>query len=88
MEIKVEQLQNDKLNALDVSSWPTWQSPVCEFDWHYDSTELAYILEGRVIVVTSQGEVEIKKGDYVTFPEGLSCKWKVLEAIKKHYKFI
>ncbi|HAG51262.1 MAG TPA: cupin, partial [Deltaproteobacteria bacterium] len=32
-------------------------------------------------------EVEIKKGDLVTFPKGLKCKWNVIERIRKAYIF-
>ncbi len=32
-------------------------------------------------------DIKIKKGDYVTFPKGLSCVWDVKEPVKKHYNF-
>jgi uncharacterized cupin superfamily protein len=28
----------------------------------------------------------MKKGDLVTFPEGMSCTWKIRKDVKKHYK--
>jgi uncharacterized cupin superfamily protein len=31
--------------------------------------------------------VEIKAGDLVTFPKGLSCVWDIKEPIRKHYTF-
>jgi uncharacterized cupin superfamily protein len=31
--------------------------------------------------------VEFGKGDLVTFPEGMSCKWHVVERIRKRYTF-
>ena len=43
--------------------------------------------EGKVVVSTTEGDVEINAGDIVVFPSGLSCKWKVLETIRKVYKF-
>jgi len=49
--------------------------------------EVAYVLEGKVTVKTSQGAVTITKGDLVTFPQGLACTWNVLEPIKKRYTF-
>jgi hypothetical protein len=27
------------------------------------------------------------KGDFVTFPKGLSCIWDIKEPVKKHYNF-
>ncbi|MBN1280627.1 MAG: DUF861 domain-containing protein, partial [Candidatus Thermoplasmatota archaeon] len=26
-----------------------------------------------------------KKGDYVIFPEGMKCNWKIKKAVRKHY---
>jgi uncharacterized cupin superfamily protein len=72
-------------------SKPTWGCGVSEFDWHYDSEETALIIEGEVTV--SYADAHDKKsvtfgaGDYVTFPQGLSCVWKVSKPVKKHYVF-
>jgi uncharacterized cupin superfamily protein len=35
-----------------------------------------------------EGRVTIEKGDYVVFPVGLSCRWKVMQRIRKYYDFI
>jgi len=60
----------------------------CHFDWYYDDTEECYLLEGKVIVETEDGEkAEFGKGDYVTFPKRLSCVWDIKEPVKKHYTF-
>lgn len=40
--------------------------------------------------VTPEGEtesVEFGAGDLVVFPDGMSCTWKVSEAVHKHYRF-
>jgi hypothetical protein len=44
-------------------------------------------LEGEIEVTTEEETVTIKPGDYVVFPEGLSCSWKVSTAVRKHYNF-
>jgi uncharacterized protein len=31
--------------------------------------------------------VEFGKGDFVTFPKGLSCVWDIKAPVKKHYNF-
>ncbi|MCX7880586.1 MAG: cupin domain-containing protein [Ignavibacteria bacterium] len=85
--IKIEKLSSDELEKLGVSNWPIWTKEVSEFDWFYDETEQCYFLDGKVIVRTEEGEVEINKGDFVTFPVGLSCTWKVIEPVRKHYRF-
>lgn len=78
----------ERLNSLGVKSWPIWTKEVSEFPWTYDSQETCFFLEGKVSV-TPKGEkpVEIQKGDLVIFPEGMSCTWKVLSPVRKHYKF-
>jgi len=76
------------LNELGVASWPIWEKEISTFPWTYTATETCYILEGRVIVTPDGGEpVEIKAGDLVTFPAGMSCTWEILEPIRKHYRF-
>jgi uncharacterized cupin superfamily protein len=88
MKIEVHQPTEEDLEGRGVSSWPIWEKEVSRFDWHYDATEECYLLEGRVVVEKEDGEkVEFGKGDFVTFPEGLSCVWDVKEPVKKHYNF-
>jgi uncharacterized cupin superfamily protein len=88
MKIKIEKPGTKMLEERRVSSWPIWTKEVARFDWHYAQTEECHILEGRVVVETSDGEnIEIKKGDFVTFPKGLSCVWDIKEPIRKHYNF-
>ena len=86
-EIKIEKPTQEQLKKMDVNSWSTWGCEVSTFDWEYDNDETAYVLEGKVKVKTPHGEVEINKGDLVTFPKGLQCTWNVLEPIKKVYTF-
>lgn len=77
-----------KLEVQGVYNWPIWEKEVSEFPWTYDDQETCYILEGRVIVTPDGGAPqEFKRGDYVIFPAGMSCTWKVLEPIRKHYQF-
>ena len=58
-----------------------------QFDRHYDQLEKAHLYEGKVKVKTPSQEVDIKAGDFVVFPKGLSCSWQVLEKVRKVYKF-
>jgi len=88
MDIRVEKLTSEEIEKRGVSSWPIWTKEVSRFDWHYDSVEECYILNGKVVVETKDGKkVSFGKGDFVTFPKGLSCVWDIKEAIKKHYNF-
>lgn len=88
MKIIVEKnLSEEKIRELGIKSWPVWECDISTFDWHYDKKEECYFLEGSVVVETDEGNVQFGEGDFVVFPKGLSCKWKVLKPVKKHYKF-
>ena len=66
---------------------PTWGCEVSEFPWHYDEREQCILIEGEVTVDYDGGSVSFGAGDYVEFPAGLSCTWKVTKPVKKHYEF-
>lgn len=88
MKILIEKPTKEDLAARDVSSWPIWEKERSRFDWHYDSIEECYLLEGKVVVQTEDGNrVSFGKGDFVTFPKGLSCHWDIKVPVKKHYNF-
>ena len=79
---------NEKLDELGVKSWPIWEKEESEFPWHYDETETCYLLEGDVTVTPDGGQpVRFGAGDLVTFPQGMSCTWKIHKAVRKHYRF-
>jgi len=71
----------------DMRKNPVWECGVSEFDWYYDSEESCLITEGEVTVTYDGGSVSFGVGDYVVFPQGLSCVWKVTKPVKKHYVF-
>ncbi|OHB69233.1 MAG: cupin [Planctomycetes bacterium RBG_13_63_9] len=66
---------------------PTWQKETSEFPWYYDEPETCLVLEGEVTVESADQTVTFGAGDYVVFPRGLECTWKVTKPIRKHYKF-
>jgi uncharacterized cupin superfamily protein len=87
---KIEKQKPDQkeLDALNISSWGTWECDPSTFPWEYDDRETCYVFEGKVTVETSDGEkVEIEPGDLVVFPKGLTCTWTVHERIRKVYRF-
>ncbi len=87
-EIIVEKPDQEKLQKLKVKSWPIWEKEPSNFPWEYDEIETCYFLEGKVYIQTEDGkEIQIGKGDLVTFPKGLKCRWKIVEKVKKHYSF-
>ncbi len=88
MTIQIEhQPTPEHLSELKVKNWPIWTKEVSEFSWFYDCAETCYLLEGEVIVTTEDGNsVQFGQGDLVTFPQGLSCTWKILKPVRKHYQ--
>jgi len=88
LEVKVEKVSEEKLKQMQVFSWPIWEKETSCFDWHYDGTEMCYILEGEVCVETKDGKkINFKAGDFVTFPKGLDCIWDIRKPVRKHYNF-
>lgn len=86
-KVRIEKPDEKRLKELGVKSWPIWTKEASRFDWHYDSEETCYFLEGDVAVETPSGPIRIGKGDLVTFPKGLSCTWDVKKPVRKHYQF-
>jgi uncharacterized protein len=88
MSIEVKKLDEKEMESMGLKSWPIWEKEVSRFDWSYDSTEECYLLEGKVVVESEDGKkTEFGKGDFVTFPKGLSCVWDIKEPVRKHYNF-
>ena len=85
MEIIVKKPSETEVTKM--MSNPIWTCDVSEFDWYYDSEETCLIIEGEVTVRYDSKSVSFAEGDYVVFPQGLSCVWQVKRAVKKHYEF-
>jgi len=87
MQIQIQQLSEAEIQQKGINSWPIWTCGISEFDWEYSEQESCLLLEGQVEVTADLETVRFSAGDFVVFPKGLQCKWKVIQAVKKHYKF-
>lgn len=85
--IVIKQLSNDVINDMGILNWPIWTCEISEFPWEYDVEESCLLLDGEVFVTIGSDTVHIKVGDFVIFPKGLACVWKVTKPIRKHYQF-
>ena len=85
--IVIKQLSDDEIDNMGILNWPIWTCEVSEFPWKYDVEESCLILEGEVSVAAGSDTVQIKAGEFVVFPKGLDCVWKVTKPIRKHYQF-
>ncbi len=86
-KIKIEKIDAREVERRNLKSWGIWEKEPSEFDWAYTNEEHCYIIEGRAEVESNEGTVTIEKGDYVVFPVGLKCRWKVTKALRKYYDF-
>ncbi len=78
----------EQFERLGLEKWPIWQKEVSEFLRTYDEPATCFILGGEVFVTQDSGEpVRIVEKDLVVFPAGMSCRWKILRDIRKHYRF-
>lgn len=94
----VEKATEYQKYQLDVSNWPTW-STANNPKWvvgkqNVDKVmpygELSYVLSGQLEVIpTEDGQQEaaviVEAGDFVTFPQGFTSSWRVLEELTWHY---
>lgn len=84
-EIVVKRITRDEVSKRGIDRWGIWEREPSEFDWAYTNEEHCYIIEGRATITTRNKTIEINQGDYVIFPAGLKCRWKITEGIKKYY---
>jgi len=71
-----------------MESCGVWEKEVSEFPWEYSDKETCLIIEGKVEVTTEDSsKVSFGTGDYVVFPRGLKCTWKIIEPVRKYYRF-
>jgi len=87
LNIKITKLTEDEISRKEIRSWPIWSCGVSEFDWKYGAAETCYILDGEVEVQSEFETVAFSVGDFVIFPKGLKCRWKVIRPVRKHYSF-
>jgi len=83
MNIEVRKPTEEEVSLAE--SWPIWTKEVSEFPWSYADKETCLILEGKAQAVVGDEMVEFGAGDWVVFPQGLDCVWKILEPIEKRY---
>ena len=87
-DVTIHKPSDEEIRACQ--NWPIWECGVSEFDWEYTQTEKCLILAGCVTVTDypeSGQSVSFGSGDFVRFPNGLKCIWKITEPVKKHYDF-
>ena len=87
MNIVITKLSENEMIEMGVRSWPIWSCEVSEFDWEYSDEESCLLLDGDVEVKSGFETVRFSAGDFVIFPRGLKCHWKVTSPVRKHYSF-
>ena len=87
INIEITKLPEQKIIDREIRSWPIWTCDISEFDWEYSEQESCLLLEGEVEVESDHETVQFSVGDFVVFPKGLKCRWKVTKPVRKHYSF-
>jgi uncharacterized cupin superfamily protein len=87
MNIVITKLSENEMIEMGVRSWPIWSCEISEFDWEYSDEESCLLLDGEVEVKSEFETVQFSAGDFVVFPKGLKCYWKVTSPVRKHYTF-
>ena len=87
MNIKITNLKEKEIEERGIFSWPIWTCEISEFDWEYGDSESCYLLDGKVEVQSEFETVQFSAGDFVVFPKGLKCRWRVTSPVRKHYSF-
>ena len=87
MKIEITPMTMEQAEEKGITSWSIWTCEISEFDWEYSENESCYLLEGEVEVITNWEKVNFEQGDFVKFPKGLKCRWRVTKSVKKHYQF-
>lgn len=86
-KVHIAKLSDKGLKEKGIQNWPVWEKEISRFDWKYDDTEECLIIEGEVVVETSEKSYRIKAGDFVTFQQGLKCVWDINKPVRKHFNF-
>ena len=72
----------------EAGEWGIWEKEPSEFEWSYSEKETCLILEGKATVEASDGSsASFGAGDYVIFPQGMRCTWRIEKKIRKRYRF-
>ncbi|SVE30984.1 uncharacterized protein METZ01_LOCUS483838 [marine metagenome] len=87
MKISIHKPSEKEIDNKGIRSWPIWTCEASEFDWEYDQLESCLLLDGEVEVISDNELVKFGVGDFVVFPKGLKCRWKVIRPVRKHYSF-
>jgi len=87
LNIQIKKIVEEDITSQSIRSWPIWSCQESEFDWEYAEEEVCYLLEGEVQIQTEFETVKLSPGDFVIFPKGLKCHWKVTSPVRKHYSF-
>ena len=87
MKITIKHLSESKIAEENILQWSIWSCEISEFGWKYSDQETCLLLEGEVEVSSEFETVRFSAGDFVVFPKGLKCRWKVMQPVRKHYSF-
>jgi uncharacterized cupin superfamily protein len=61
-----------------------WEGTAGSFNWHYEKDEMIFVLSGEAWITDAEGrERHVGSGDYVFFPAGATCRFRVETYLRK-----
>ena len=55
-------------------------------EWFYDEKTVCLLTEGRAVIEHYGERTPVEAGDLVTFPQGIRCRWEILEPMRVRSK--
>ena len=75
-------------SADGTASTIVWECTEGEFEWHYDTDETIYFLEGSVVIeADGMPARRLGPGDVIFFKEGAVARWRIEQKIRKRAFF-
>ena len=72
------------VSADGTASTIVWQCMPGKFEWHYDSDETIYFLEGSVVIsADGMAPKRLGPGDVLYFKKGAVANWHIEQRVKK-----
>jgi hypothetical protein len=85
--VQVYRLSGDELDRQDMRGWDVWEKDASESECSYTMEEHCFVERGSARIIHRGATLDVREGDYVVFPVGMTCTWKVAGPLGVRYAF-
>lgn len=85
--VQVYRLSGDERDRRGVQAWDVWEKDASESEWSYTVEEHCFVERGSARIIHHGATLDVREGDYVVFPVGMTCTWKVPGPLTVRYAF-